>query len=237
VQRIVVLGTGTEIGKTWIGESVLLELTRRRLPALGLKPVESGVDAEDPARSSDAGRLRAAGQPGAPPLHLHAFSEPVSPHLCARREGLPIELEDVARWVSAQEATLPKDDTTRHVVSLIETAGGVFSPLGPALTNVELAAALDPAIWVLVAPDRLGVLHDVTAALLALASLEHRVDLVILSAPAEPDGSTGRNAAELSDLVFPRLGAAAPRDPEVQSLARGARDVGRLVDRLVALAR
>jgi dethiobiotin synthetase len=82
----------------------------------------------------------------------------------------------------------------------------VFSPLGPKLSNLDLALALDPAIWVLVAPDRLGVLHDVLATLGAMAHLGRTPDWIVLSAPAQADASTGHNLAELLAWgVAPRL--------------------------------
>ena len=44
---------------------------------------------------------------------------------------------------------------------VVELAGGLFSPLAPQLTNAEVIAALAPTFTFLVAPDRLGVLHDI----------------------------------------------------------------------------
>ena len=64
----------------------------------------------------------------------------------------------------------------------------------------------------LVAPDRLGVLHDVGATHRAAASAGVVVDAVVLMAPAKADASTGSNAAELAlltaqpILALPRAG-------------------------------
>jgi hypothetical protein len=58
---------------------------------------------------------------------------------------------------------------------------------------------------VLVAADALGVIHDVTAALLAAKARGRVPDLVVLSAARAPDASTGSNAAELARLcIVPR---------------------------------
>ena len=88
---------------------------------------------------------------------------------------------------------------------VIETAGGVFSPLTESLTNFDLARCLGAAQWVLVAPDRLGVLHDVASTLQAMKSLGRSPDWLVLSASAPPDSSTGTNGAELQ-----RLGVSVP---------------------------
>jgi dethiobiotin synthetase len=84
--------------------------------------------------------------------------------------------------------------------SVVETAGGVFSPLSLATTNYDLACALEPAIWVLVCADALGVLHELSATLHAMRARGRMPEHVVLSAAREPDASTGSNARELSAL-------------------------------------
>ena len=60
--------------------------------------------------------------------------------------------------------------------------------------------ALDPAIWLLVASDRLGVLHDVNSTLAAMQAKSAAPAALVLSAPGEPDASTGTNSHELRRL-------------------------------------
>jgi dethiobiotin synthetase len=100
------------------------------------------------------------------------------------------------------------------VWSVVETAGGVFSPLSSTAANFELALALDPAIWVLVAADALGVLHDVSATLLAMRARNRVPDHVVLSAARPPDASTGTNAAELAALGIATPSAVLARDDD-----------------------
>lgn len=120
----------------------------------------------------------------------YALPDAVSPHLAARRAGVVVDLGVIRRWVD------------EHPVPwvLVETAGGLLSPIGPRETNLDLAVAVAPDGWVLVGVDRLGVLHDVAACMLALrsrlSSLPARL-AVILQSPELPDASTGTNAAEL----------------------------------------
>jgi dethiobiotin synthetase len=90
---------------------------------------------------------------------------------------------------------------------VVETAGGLFSPLGDGANNLDLVRALEPASLVLVAPDRLGALHDVTAAMGYARSLGRCVDAVVLSASAKPDPSTGTNRRELERLGIARIAA------------------------------
>jgi dethiobiotin synthetase len=83
----------------------------------------------------------------------------------------------------------------------------VFSPLGHAKTNLALAELLEPALWILIAPDRLGVLHDVTATLQAMRTLSRIPDFILLSQGAPTDESTGSNAGELTRLGIAEIGA------------------------------
>jgi dethiobiotin synthetase len=218
--RVVVVGTGTGVGKTHVGCSLLEAWAERGIEGAGLKPVETGL--VETAGGSDQECLLAAGgsfhvkrELGA--FHvkrpLYGFADPISPHLAARIAGERIDLAAIRQWVAAHAAA----------ATLIETAGGLFSPLSDGATNLDLAAALAPALVLLIAPDRLGVLHDLTATLGLAKARAFRIDGVVLSTPNETDASTGRNATELARLsitrpiaVFPR---ADPRDPATRAAA------------------
>ena len=217
--RVVVVGTGTSVGKTWIAREVLAELRRRDITALGLKPVESGVT-EGATTDADRLALQSARAPAAPPYRLR---EPLSPHLAARRENRDIDADTILTYVRSQESS---DTDNPPEVVLVETAGGLFSPLDASFTNWEIACALDPARWLLVAPDALGVLHDVTATLGAARARGRAPDLVVLSAAREPDPSTGTNAAELQRLGLVARPFALGRDDPA--------GISSLVDALVA---
>jgi dethiobiotin synthetase len=198
-RRIVVVGTGTEIGKTHVGVALVTALAAAGHEVAGLKPVESGVG----TGVTDSELLGRAGtfhvkQP--PPYALRA---PISPHRAAAMEGITLQLGPIVAWVDGVGAAW----------ILVETAGGLLSPLGAELTNLDLACALKPDLVVLVAPDRLGVLHDVTATMFALHVLAPDLPepLVVLQAPAEGDASTGTNAEELLALEIVRTVATVPR--------------------------
>lgn len=221
--RLVVVGAGTGVGKTHLGVALAHALARRGETVAALKPIESGVE---PGVLTDAAQLEAAStfHVKHPPPFI--FPDPVSPHLAARRAGVAIDLQPIATWVDAHACPWV----------LVETAGGLLSPLGRGLANVDLARALHPDTVLLVALDRLGVLHDVSACCLALRVLapELRETVTILQAPATADLSTGTNAIELVtlgvvDQVF-TIPRGAPTDPAVQAAA------DRLVDRLLGAA-
>lgn len=226
------LGCGTGVGKTRVSVALLRELAGRGLPCLGLKPIESGIELQlqdgSAPPGSDAAQLSAAGSGRASILHpLYALREPISPHLAARNSGLKLELAAAAQWVKTAElAMTPHVSSDRALWTVVESAGGVFSPLGLGQTNFDLGRALEPAIWVLVAADALGVLHDVTATWEAMAARGRTPDHLVLSQAREPDASTGSNANELRTLGIATPSALLARNDD--------RGIVTLVDRLIA---
>lgn len=222
MRRLIVLGTGTGVGKTHVSVALVRALRARApsLPVLALKPVETGLGE---GTVSDAQCLAdAAGI--ALPGHAYGFTDPISPHLAAARAGVRIDVTRAVAWI---DNTIRDTALSEQSWCLVETAGGVFSPLAPTVTNFELARALEPAVWLLVAPDALGVLHDVTATLEAMKHRGRTPDHVVLSAARGVDASTGTNATELA-----RLGIA---EPSAVLGPDGAWDLGPLVDRLLAV--
>ncbi len=190
---IVIAGTGTNIGKTHLGCALLRAAGDAR--ACGLKPVESGVD-DGSTEGPDGRALRESSHSTFHVKHAPApylLRRAVSPHLAAREERRTIELAPIEAYVQAHRS--------RADVLLVELPGGLFSPLGNALTNVDVALRLRPDRLVLVAPDRLGVLHDVGATLRAAAAATAHASLIAVVAPEQPDASTGTNAAELAALT------------------------------------
>jgi dethiobiotin synthetase len=212
--RIVVCGTGTGVGKTHVGVSLVLAWRTRGVSAVGVKPIESGVseqveDAEDGARLAAAssvsvsrGTSTVGDDVSRETRQLYRFGPALSPHLAALQSGTRIDLVLLRRWVTS----------CPHPV-VVETAGGLFSPLGDGANNLDLVRALDPAALVLVAPDRLGALHDVTAATGYARALGRAVDAVVLCANTEPDPSTGTNRRELERLGIVQVAASFPRAP------------------------
>jgi len=190
---LLVTGTGTGIGKTVASCGLVAAWARRGLSVAGVKPIESG---QDPAGQL-GGDVLELGQVST--FHVTRFTPPyllvdaVSPHLAARREGRTIDPHVIAAWLQ------PIRDAADAVV--LELPGGLFSPLTDALTNADLVPALEPTKVLVVAPDRLGVLHDVLSTTRAAHAQGLTVDGLLLSAPAEPDGSTGTNADELRRVL------------------------------------
>ncbi|MDB4933381.1 MAG: Dethiobiotin synthetase [Labilithrix sp.] len=225
---LVVTGTGTGIGKTHATSAIARAWARALVEAgipepkvAALKPVESGVQAHE---ASDVATLEHASTfhvKRVPPPYMLARA--VSPHLAARDEGRTLEIGPIREYVRGAVELA-------HAVA-VELPGGLFTPLAPDLCNADVARALDPDAVLLVAPDRLGVLHDVAASTRAADALGLVLTGIVLVAPDHPDASTGTNAAELPLVTGVPVVATLPRAPAEELAER--EDVKALVASLV----
>jgi dethiobiotin synthetase len=183
---VVIAGTGTSIGKTHVAQALILAWRSRTVRrVVGLKPVESGVregNATDEARLGDVSSFHVKHSP-------YRLAAGLSPHLAARDEGITIRLGKITTFV---------ERAREGADAVVELPGGLFTPLAADILNADLVVALAPDWVVLVAPDRLGVLHDVVATTRAAETKSVRIDGVVIVAPDRGDESTGRNADEIA---------------------------------------
>jgi dethiobiotin synthetase len=183
---VVVVGTATEVGKTWVSAALLRSLGGRRVAAR--KPAQS-FDPDDPG-PTDAVVLASASdeQPGDVCPQHRSYPVAMAPPMAADVLGLAVPdlrtvLEEL-RW---------PDDVD---VGLVETVGGVRSPLAGDADSRDLADALQPDVVLLVADAGLGVIDSVRSAVDALA--RHEV-VVFLNRFAADDDLHQRNARWLAD--------------------------------------
>ncbi len=137
-------GTDTGVGKTLIAAALLRAAAGRGLSTLGMKPVAAGG-------AEDVEALIAASTVAAPRelVNPYALAEPLSPHLAARREGVSIDLERIARSCESLRQ--------RADFLIVEGAGGLRVPLTDRLDGGDLAARLGLPL-ILVVGLRLGCL-------------------------------------------------------------------------------
>ena len=179
---MLVTGTGTGTGKTWVGAQVLAALRAAGSPVAARKPVQSF---EPGTETTDADVLALA--TGERPVDVcpeHRWYEvPMAPPMAAEILGRPeFGVEDLVtelRW--------PED--VRY--GLVEGVGGPRSPLASTGDTVALARALEPDTVVLVASPELGTIN---AVLLAVAALDHREPVVFLNRYRDENPLHARNA-------------------------------------------
>jgi dethiobiotin synthetase len=158
---IVVTGTDTEVGKTWLTVELALALQERGAPVAIRKPVQSFDPGE---RTTDADILAEAS--GEDPIAVcpghRRYPLAMAPPMAADALGGPqLRLHELV-----EEMDLPSEG-----VALVEGVGGACSPLAHDADNVDLAHTLDADLVVLVSQAGLGTINSVRLASIALDGL------------------------------------------------------------------
>lgn len=179
---VIVAGTGTEVGKTFVGAAVARELVAQRRMVSARKPAQS-FEPDD--LTTDAAVLSAATNENpevvCPPHRWYPV--PMAPPMAAAALGRePFTTADLAAEVVA---SWDNDDNIVDV-GLVETAGGAWSPqAGDGLHVGDFADALDADAVLLVADAGLGVINGVRGAIAAFGTT--RPVVVVLNRFAETD--------------------------------------------------
>jgi dethiobiotin synthetase len=162
---VAVVGTGTDIGKTWVGARVLTGLRAAGLHVAARKPAQSFDPGDDPAGLDAAVLAHASGEPPEEVCPPHRWYETaMAPPMAAASLGRPaFTVEDLLAEVSWPDRSVD--------VGLVETAGGVRSPLANDGDCLDYCAALAPELIVLVADAGLGTINAVRLNAQAMAAL------------------------------------------------------------------
>ncbi len=161
---VVIAGTGTDIGKTWVAAALISELRSRGVSCAARKPAQS-YDPRD--RTTDSAQLSAA--TGEDPAVVcppgRSYEVAMAPPMSADSLGRPrIALADLIR------DTLGSWGADPAKVGVVELAGGVRSPLAHDGDGVDMIAALAPDLLVVVADAGLGTINAVMATLDSLGT-------------------------------------------------------------------
>jgi len=190
MQGIFITGTGTEVGKTFVGVEIARQLSRRNIKVIPRKPVESGCLQQDGELiPQDASALKkAADYPG--PLSdvcPYQFEAPVSPVRAAHLANKTLTTEQLAN-ICLQGS--------EHGFLLVEGAGGFYSPLTEDGLNADLAVALQLPV-LLVAEDKLGALNQVLLSVEAIKMRGLQLAGVVLNALNNDQNKHMDNTADL----------------------------------------
>lgn len=167
------VGTGTDIGKTWVSARLLERLRDQGVTVAARKPAQSFDPSDDPA-TLDASVLGAATSespetvcstnrwyetPMAPPMAAYTLARP------------PFTIDELQSELSWPDSCVD--------VGLVETAGGVRSPLAADGDCLDYCAALAPDLILLVADAGLGTINAVRLTAEVLSTLGATIVVVL----------------------------------------------------------
>lgn len=232
-----VTGSDTGVGKTVVS-ALLLRRYAAELDLAYWKPVASGAGGPNPERDSTtvAGLVPESVEIR---LEMHLLRDPVSPHLAARREGVVIDLDQIAAaWEGWQKVSpergvvvegaggvmVPLNERQRLGRGSVPLGGGAFSgsPLGSARSPggelmIDLMALLELPV-LLVARSTLGTINHTLLSLDALRRRGIPIAGIVLNGPADDDN---RQAIEAYGDVQV-IAAVEPFDASAAGVARAA---------------
>lgn len=169
-QSYFVVGTDTNVGKTYVASALLRYFVNSGKRALGMKPIASGCEVSEHGIwqgqlvNDDVVALYEAGSITAPLelINPYRFAPAIAPHIAAEKAGVDIDLDLIVRsyYALAEMAD----------VVVVEGAGGFFVPVNDRQTLADLAVKLNLPV-ILVVGMRLGCINH---ALLTVEAIRAR---------------------------------------------------------------
>ncbi len=182
MQRIIIAGIGTNVGKT-----VVAAVVATALGADYWKPIETGESASDSARIQKLLMNTVHVLP--PAISLKA---PLSPHEAARLEGYAVDVDRVKPPESEK-------------VLVIEGIGGVLVPLTATISTLDLFSRWN-SVWIVVSRHYLGSINHT---LLTCTELQRR-SIPILGVIFNGNDTYGAEEAVLQIAKVPLIGKLLP---------------------------
>jgi dethiobiotin synthetase len=168
-QLILVTGTGTEVGKTWITVELARRLRVDGVVVAARKPAQSFAPDDAVTDASLLGEATGASAETICPAHRW-YPVPLAPPMAADALARsPISIDDLVAEIVWPAGV---------AVGFVESAGGVCSPIAHDGDTLALAARLRPDLVLLVADPALGVVSQVR---LAAHALEGAPVVVVLN--------------------------------------------------------
>lgn len=199
MNTIIISGSDTHIGKTWICRSLAKYLASQNQSVQVVKVVETGIanNQKGDAETAIEDCSPFGGKKGEA-FTLYSFTAPLAPVTAARKAGCQLNLESIICKIKS----LPEANWR-----ILETAGGLAVPLDETgLDTVDLALNLQADYLLLVVQNRLGAIHQ--ARVLTAYAPYSKIPTGIWfndSMPVEDD-VTHSNYSELAHLSIPIWG-------------------------------
>lgn len=165
-QSYFVVGTDTNVGKTYVSARLIQHFAAQNIKTIGMKPVASGCELtennalinEDVSILTKYSNIYAS----LDLINPYRFEPAIAPHIAAEKASITIDVEVIAH---AYQALTKLAD-----VVIVEGAGGFLVPLNSKDTLADLAVKLDLPI-ILVVGMRLGCINH---ALLTVEAIQNR---------------------------------------------------------------
>lgn len=147
-KQIAIIGTDTEVGKTYVCVYLMNQLKKQSLTVAGLKPMASGAFIEDGHLvNEDALALQEASSVPLPYelINPNVYEPAIAPHIAAKQANKSLTVEKLVAQTKHSLAQISSD------ITFIEGAGGLLTPLNFNETWADYLKALDIPVLLVVA--------------------------------------------------------------------------------------
>ncbi|GAA0178577.1 hypothetical protein SH2C18_16060 [Clostridium sediminicola] len=136
-----IVGTGTGVGKTHYGKS-LIEKGHRVI-----KPIETGKNTFKNINDSDCYTYANMQKISVDKVNKYFFTKAVSPHLASEIDGIDFDINSLKEFVNCNKDVF------------VELAGGLFVPIKRGYTQLDFIKSFDNASVHLVIENKLGCIN------------------------------------------------------------------------------
>lgn len=165
-QSYFVIGTDTNVGKTFVTSRMITHFAQQGLKTIGMKPVASGceLDQDGQFMNEDVIALTSSSNVNAPldDINPYRFRPAIAPHIAAQQIGVNVNLNTIQQ---AYERLSQLSD-----IVMVEGAGGFLVPINETQSLADLVVKLNLPM-ILVVGMRLGCINH---ALLTVESIKAR---------------------------------------------------------------
>ncbi len=196
-KQVFIGATGTDIGKTYVTQTLIRQLRRLGYDAKALKPIISGFD-ETEIDTSDTGQLLQAMDTPCTIAEVDKispwrFSAPLSPNMAARQENKTLDMNELVNFCL--------DDSQKKAdITFIEGVGGIMVPLTDKSTTLDWQEKLNIPCLLLIG-SYLGTMSHCLTSLDALAHKNITPLGIILNASPQSPVPLEDTASSLAPFV------------------------------------
>lgn len=152
MKKFFIIGTDTEVGKTYISTKLIKAYESQNIQSLCLKPVASGKSRFSNICEDVENILKAYNNKFSPQeINLISFEQAVAPHIIAAKTGVDISIAKLKQFIE------DKYNYNLDII-LIEGAGGLLTPYSNQLTQLDLIKALQIPV-ILVSAIKVGCIN------------------------------------------------------------------------------
>ena len=191
---VFITGTSTNVGKTYTGVLLAKKLRQQNISVIPRKPLESGCEAHNNELiPKDAQALKQAAEYAGSLSDVcpYRFEPPISPVRAAHLANRVLTTEQLANICR---------NGSEDGFTLVEGAGGFYSPLAEDGLNADLAHELELPV-ILVTQNKLGCLNDVLLSVEAIQLRGLKLAAIVITSQEENIDARMSNAEDIKERV------------------------------------